>query len=130
MAACSATVGAIATFYPDSLDVMGWRIEEDGFGVLFSRDTPALVREQLRDYLREEKMETAVSAKIDELREQIEAAGPWGASAPAPRFALPIDLLEDRGESNALGLEPSLEPLQRGSRQLSRHEPLRCERAR
>src|SRR3546814_6713179 len=34
--------------WPDSLDVMGWRIEEDGFGVLFSRDIPALVRRDLR----------------------------------------------------------------------------------
>ncbi|MEX2201129.1 MAG: type III polyketide synthase, partial [Dongiaceae bacterium] len=30
--------------WPDSLPVMGWNIEDDGFGVLFSRDIPALVR--------------------------------------------------------------------------------------
>lgn len=30
--------------WPDSLPVMGWQIEDDGFGVLFSRDIPALVR--------------------------------------------------------------------------------------
>lgn len=34
--------------WPDSLDVMGWRIEDDGFGVLFSRDIPNLVRNNLR----------------------------------------------------------------------------------
>lgn len=34
--------------WPDSLDVMGWRIEDDGFGVLFSRDIPNLVRTDLR----------------------------------------------------------------------------------
>ncbi len=33
--------------WPDSLDVMGWRIEDDGLGVIFSRDIPALVRRQL-----------------------------------------------------------------------------------
>jgi alkylresorcinol/alkylpyrone synthase len=32
--------------WPDTLDVMGWRVEEDGFGVLFSRDIPAIVRER------------------------------------------------------------------------------------
>lgn len=32
--------------WPNSLDVMGWRIEEDGFGVLFSRDIPSIVRER------------------------------------------------------------------------------------
>jgi alkylresorcinol/alkylpyrone synthase len=30
--------------WPASLDVMGWRIEDDGFGVLFSRDIPTIVR--------------------------------------------------------------------------------------
>ena len=34
--------------WPDSLDVMGWSIEEDGFGVLFSRDIPNLVETRMR----------------------------------------------------------------------------------
>lgn len=34
--------------WPGSLEVMGWRIEDDGFGVLFSRDIPGLVRERFR----------------------------------------------------------------------------------
>ena len=37
--------------WPASLDVMGWRIEDDGFGVLFSRDIPALVRNRYRSAL-------------------------------------------------------------------------------
>jgi alkylresorcinol/alkylpyrone synthase len=32
--------------WPDTLDVMGWRIEEDGFGVQFSRAIPTIVRER------------------------------------------------------------------------------------
>ncbi|WP_395023018.1 type III polyketide synthase [Dongia sp.] len=32
--------------WPDSLDVMGWHVEDDGLGVLFSRDIPALVRDE------------------------------------------------------------------------------------
>jgi alkylresorcinol/alkylpyrone synthase len=35
----------------DSLDVMGWHVEEDGLGVLFSRDIPALVRNDWRPAL-------------------------------------------------------------------------------
>ena len=35
--------------WPASLDVMGWHIEEDGFGVLFSRDIPNLVRKRLAE---------------------------------------------------------------------------------
>lgn len=34
--------------WPESLDVMGWRIEDDGLGVLFSRDIPTLVGNQFR----------------------------------------------------------------------------------
>jgi alkylresorcinol/alkylpyrone synthase len=34
--------------WPDSLDIMGWHITDDGLGVLFSRDIPALVRNEFR----------------------------------------------------------------------------------
>jgi alkylresorcinol/alkylpyrone synthase len=34
--------------WPDSLDVMGWDVAADGLKVVFSRDIPALVREDLR----------------------------------------------------------------------------------
>lgn len=34
--------------WPDSLDVMGWHVADDGLGVLFSRDIPTLVRQDMR----------------------------------------------------------------------------------
>jgi len=34
--------------WPGTLDVMGWHVEDDGFGVLFSRDIPSLVRRDFR----------------------------------------------------------------------------------
>jgi alkylresorcinol/alkylpyrone synthase len=34
--------------WPNSLDVMGWEMENDGLGVLFSRDIPTLIRERMR----------------------------------------------------------------------------------
>jgi alkylresorcinol/alkylpyrone synthase len=34
--------------WPDTLDVMGWHVEDDGLGVLFSRDIPSLVRSDFR----------------------------------------------------------------------------------
>ncbi len=37
--------------FPGSLDVMGWDIGDDGFGVRFSRDIPKLVREDLAPVL-------------------------------------------------------------------------------
>ncbi|HEX9771510.1 MAG TPA: 3-oxoacyl-[acyl-carrier-protein] synthase III C-terminal domain-containing protein [Kiloniellales bacterium] len=37
--------------WPDSLGVMGWEIEADGFGVLFSKDIPSLIREHYAEAL-------------------------------------------------------------------------------
>jgi alkylresorcinol/alkylpyrone synthase len=37
--------------WPNSLEVMGWRIADDGLGVLFSRDIPTLVAADLRPAL-------------------------------------------------------------------------------
>jgi alkylresorcinol/alkylpyrone synthase len=37
--------------WPGSLDVMGWHVEDDGLGVLFSRDIPTLVRTQFKPVL-------------------------------------------------------------------------------
>ncbi|WP_255448574.1 type III polyketide synthase [Telmatospirillum sp. J64-1] len=37
--------------WPDSLDVMGWRVEDDGLGVVFSASIPALVRRDFRHAL-------------------------------------------------------------------------------
>ncbi len=35
--------------WPQSLDIMGWDVAEDGLKALFSRDIPALVRRHMRD---------------------------------------------------------------------------------
>lgn len=35
--------------WPDSLDIMGWDVTEDGLKAIFSRDIPALVRRHMRD---------------------------------------------------------------------------------
>ena len=37
--------------WPNSLDVMGWNIEDDGFGVLFSRNIPSLVTREMPEVL-------------------------------------------------------------------------------
>ena len=54
-AALSAPTPAIAATgehtWPNSLDVMGWHVEDDGLGVLFSRDIPSLVRTRFRPAL-------------------------------------------------------------------------------
>lgn len=35
--------------WPHTLDVMGWRVEDDGLAVIFSRDIPTIVRERLTE---------------------------------------------------------------------------------
>lgn len=40
--------GAGEWTWPDSLDVMGWTVADDGLGVVFSRDIPALTRARMR----------------------------------------------------------------------------------
>lgn len=37
--------------WPDTLDVMGWGVEDDGLRVVFSRDIPALIRTEFRAVL-------------------------------------------------------------------------------
>lgn len=74
--------------WPASLDVMGWRVKDDGLGVLFSRDIPAIVR---RDY----------RAALDRfLAANGLALGDIDAFSLHPGGAKVIDALED-----ALGLQ-------------------------
>lgn len=35
--------------WPDSLHIMGWRLEDDGLGVVFSREIPTLTQNEFRD---------------------------------------------------------------------------------
>lgn len=37
--------------WPGSLDIMGWRVEDDGLGVLFSKDIPTLIRREFGSVL-------------------------------------------------------------------------------
>jgi alkylresorcinol/alkylpyrone synthase len=50
-----AIVAAGERTWPNTLDIMGWDVESDGFGVVFSREIPAVIRSHFRgavdDYL-------------------------------------------------------------------------------
>jgi alkylresorcinol/alkylpyrone synthase len=46
-------IDSLSTIYPDSLDVMGWDIVNDGFKVIFSRDIPAIVKEYVHPNITE-----------------------------------------------------------------------------
>jgi len=44
-------VAARSTLWPETLDVMGWEVDEAGLHVVFSRDIPTIVREWVRPNL-------------------------------------------------------------------------------
>lgn len=46
--ACPAIVDSRSVFYPDTEDVMGWKISERGFQIVLSADVPKVTREFLR----------------------------------------------------------------------------------
>ncbi len=45
--ACPRILAHQSVLWPDSLDVMGWHLTEDGLNVVFSRDIPTIVKQQL-----------------------------------------------------------------------------------
>ncbi len=42
-------LGSMSKTWRDTLDVMGWKVTDDGLDVIFSKDIPAFVRHYLRD---------------------------------------------------------------------------------
>jgi alkylresorcinol/alkylpyrone synthase len=56
-------IDSLSTTYPDSLDVMGWDIVDNGFRVVFSRNIPAIVREYVYPNVRELLTKNGLSVK-------------------------------------------------------------------
>src|SRR5439155_2589197 len=46
-------LGSRSTLWPDTLDVMGWEVDERGLHVVFSRDIPTIVASWVRPNLEE-----------------------------------------------------------------------------
>lgn len=46
-------ISAMSTMWPDSLDVMGWDVRNDGLKVVFSKDIPTIVRNQVKQVVDE-----------------------------------------------------------------------------
>ena len=41
-------VASASTFWPDTLDVMGWDVDQEGLHVIFARDIPTIVNQRVR----------------------------------------------------------------------------------
>ncbi|MGE5515779.1 MAG: type III polyketide synthase [Bacteroidota bacterium] len=107
----SGTGPAIAAWgehtWPGTLDVMGWRVESDGFGVVFSRDIPPLISRLFRPALDQwlARHDTSL-AEIDGF-----CCHPGGAKVvvaleqaldlPAGALATERDILRDYGNMSA-----------------------------
>ncbi|HMQ80600.1 MAG TPA: 3-oxoacyl-[acyl-carrier-protein] synthase III C-terminal domain-containing protein [Ignavibacteria bacterium] len=50
---CPELVASLSTIYDNSLDVMGWDIVDTGFSVVFSRDIPTIVKENVKPNIAE-----------------------------------------------------------------------------
>ena len=91
----------------NSLDVMGWDISEEGFGIRISRDIPAIVRTFMRDSIED------MLAQHDMNREEIQhfITHPGGAKVleayqesldlPRERFAHTWNVLQQFGNMSA-----------------------------
>ncbi|PTX61762.1 15-methylpalmitoyl-4-hydroxy-2-pyrone synthase [Melghirimyces profundicolus] len=69
----------MSTTWPDSEDVMGWDVTDDGLKVIFSRDIPAIVRKGILPAVEEFLSRTGIS--LDRIRRFI--AHPGGAKVLA-----------------------------------------------
>lgn len=87
--------------WPDSLDIMGWDIADDGLKVVFSRDIPALVRSDLRPVV--DRFLDRHELRLGEIDELV--CHPGGAKV--------IDALEDCFDLPRGGLVHSRESLRR-----------------
>jgi alkylresorcinol/alkylpyrone synthase len=54
-------LGSQSTIWPDTLDVMGWDVRDEGLGVIFSRDIPSLVVANVRPEVERFFMRYAIS---------------------------------------------------------------------
>jgi alkylresorcinol/alkylpyrone synthase len=100
-------VGSQSVWWKDTLDVMGWSVDGDGLHVVFSRDIPAIVRENVRPSigafldrhgLAIEDVEHLVThpGGIKVLRAYAEALG-----LPPERFRHAYDVLRDYGNMSS-----------------------------
>lgn len=93
--------------WPDTLDVMGWRVENDGFGVVFSRDIPPLIARMFRPALDRWLDRLGVSlGDVDGFcchpgGAKVVAALEQSLELPAGALATERDILRDYGNMSA-----------------------------
>jgi alkylresorcinol/alkylpyrone synthase len=88
-----ALLGSLSTLYPDSLDVMSWRVTSEGFKVQLSKDIPSIVTSLVKGNIDEFLMEQKI--QMNELTQFV--LHPGGAKvlqAYADGLGVPLEKLE------------------------------------
>jgi alkylresorcinol/alkylpyrone synthase len=79
-----------STLWPDTLDVMGWTVDQKGFHVVFSRDIPSIVRSWVRANL--EEFLAANALELGDVAHVIaHPGGPKVLAAYATSLGLPME---------------------------------------
>jgi alkylresorcinol/alkylpyrone synthase len=68
-----AVLDSLSTIYPDSLDVMGWRITSDGFKVVLSRDIPSIVTNLVKPNI--EELVKRVGLRVEQIKHYVAHPG-------------------------------------------------------
>jgi alkylresorcinol/alkylpyrone synthase len=129
-------LGSLSTTYPDTLDVMGWRITMEGFKIVLSKNIPSIVTSLVRSNINEllasfglsltdilhyaahpggakvmEAYAQALSLSGDELRHSMDVLREFGnMSSTTVFFILQRLLKETRSTSGGHGLVSALGP--------------------
>jgi alkylresorcinol/alkylpyrone synthase len=129
-------IGSLSTTYPDTLDVMGWRITTEGFKIVLSKNIPSIVTSLVKQNVEElltlhgisiqnishyaahpggakvmDAYAEALSLSNGELHHSLDVLREFGNMSSATVFFILDRVLRETGsESNAYGLVSALGP--------------------
>jgi alkylresorcinol/alkylpyrone synthase len=87
-------LGSLSKLYYDSLDVMGWDFQDNGFKVLFSKDIPTIISENIQKDI--ETFLTAQNVELSQIKNFIfHPGGKKVLNAYAEALAVPGDFLKN-----------------------------------
>lgn len=100
-------VNSMSTIWPDSLDVMGWDLTDDGLKVIFSKDIPTIVRKKVKPVIEKFLLENGLD--INQLEKVISHPGGQKVllayeevfQLPSDYFQLAYDVLRKYGNMSS-----------------------------
>ncbi len=96
------------TLWPDSLDVMGWNLQNDGMQVVFSQSIPAIVKDKMRNCLdqflseRELSLDDIAHFLIHPGGKKVLEAYAEALDKPPETFSLSADIIRQYGNCSSV----------------------------